>query len=495
MTPQQLRNSILQLAMEGKLVEQRPEEGTGEELYQLIQEEKQELIKAVKIKETKEFSKITEDELPFAIPKTWRWCKLSDLCMVLNGDRGKNYPAKATLSHSGIPFISALNIKNKTISSDENLLCMTSQQYDNLRSGKLEKGDIVFCIRGSIGKYGYYPFEKGAIASSLVILRAFSNCKAFIDYLMVYLETPLLFAEIKKYDNGTAQPNLSAKNLERFLIPLPPFEELKRIVEKVSNMLPMIHRYEKLWLRLNELNKRFPEELQKSILQEAIQGKLFRQKDEDESAKSLIEKILLEREALIEAGQIKKQKALPPIQEDEVPFVIPDSWCWERLGNISTYNQTKPKVKAIDLKESTWVLDLEDIEKNTGNILERINAKDKKVSGDKLVFYKGQLLYSKLRPYLKKILIAPDDGVCTPELVPFNILGGCNTNYILSVLKSPYVDFFINSVTYGVKMPRVSVETMVNLLIPIPTIKVQNNIAEMIEKVNPLCDKLRILIK
>ena len=235
--------------------------------------------------------------------------------------------------------------------------------------------------------------------------------------------------------------------------------------------------------------------MQKSILQEAIQGKLFRQKDEAESAKSLIEKILLEREGLIEAGQIKKQKALPPIQEDEVPFDIPDSWCWERLGNISTYNQTKPKVKAIDLKESTWVLDLEDIEKNTGNILERINAKDKKVSGDKLVFYKDQLLYSKLRPYLKKILIAPDDGVCTPELVPFNILGGCNTNYILSVLKSPYVDFFINSVTYGVKMPRVSVETMVNLLIPIPTIKVQNNIAEMIEKVNSLCDKLRILIK
>ena len=309
MTPQQLRNSILQLAMEGKLVEQRPEEGTGEELYQLIQEKKQELIKAGKIKKQKEFSKITKDELPFAIPKTWRWCKLSDLCMVLNGDRGKNYPAKATLSHSGIPFISALNIKNKTISRDENLLCMTSQQYDNLRSGKLEKGDIVFCIRGSIGKYGYYPFEKGAIASSLVILRAFSNCKAFIDYLMVYLETPLLFAEIKKYDNGTAQPNLSAKNLERFLIPLPPFKELKRIVEKVSNMLPMIHRYEKLWLRLNELNKRFPEDLQKSTLQEAIQGKLCEQKDEDGSAKALIEKISLEKERLIESGQIKKHKA------------------------------------------------------------------------------------------------------------------------------------------------------------------------------------------
>ncbi|WP_455153726.1 restriction endonuclease subunit S [Veillonella parvula] len=494
MTPQQLRNSILQLAMEGKLVEQRPEEGTGEELYQLIQEEKQELIKAGKIKKTKEFSKITEDELPFATPKTWRWCKLSDLCMVLNGDRGKNYPAKATLSHSGIPFISALNIKNKTISRDENLLCMTSQQYDNLRSGKLEKGDIVFCIRGSIGKYGYYPFEKGAIASSLVILRAFSNCKAFIDYLMVYLETPLLLAEIKKYDNGTAQPNLSAKNLERFLIPLPPFEELKRIVEKVSNMLPMIHRYEKLWLRLNELNKRFPEDLQKSTLQEAIQGKLCEQKDEDGSAKALIEKISLEKERLIESGQIKKHKALPAIQEDKIPFDIPSSWCWERLGNISTYNQTKPKIKAIDLDRLIWVLDLDDIEKDTGKILRYVKAKDKKVSGEKVVFHKGQILYSKLRPYLKKALIAPEDGVCTPELVPFDIFGGCNRNYILSVLKSPYVDFGVNSATYGVKMPRVGVETMINLLIPIPPIREQERIVKKIDKSHSLIQRFKDLV-
>ena len=324
------------------------------------------------------------------------------------------------------------------------------------------------------------------------ILPYVDSSNSFRDYLFYFLPTIVQWGN---YKNAIKGKTLNSKSISNLCIPLPPIGEQKRIVEKITKILPMTDRYEKFWLRLNELNKRFPEELQKSILQEAIQGKLFKQKDEDESAKSLIEKILLEREGLIEAGQIKKQKALPPIQEDAVPFDIPDSWCWERLGNISTYNQTKRKVKAIDLKESTWVLDLEDIEKNTGNILERINAKDKKVSGDKLVFYKGQLLYSKLRPYLKKILIAPDDGVCTPELVPFNILGGCNTNYILSVLKSPYVDFFINSVTYGVKMPRVSAETMVNLLIPIPTIKVQNNIAEMIEKVNPLCDKLRILIK
>ena len=353
-------------------------------------------------------------------------------------------------------------------------------------------GTLLMSFKLTVGRTSILDTDAVHNEAIISILPYVDSSNSFRDYLFYFLPTIVQWGN---YKNAIKGKTLNSKSISNLYIPLPPIGEQKRIVEKITKILPITDRYEKLWLRLNELNKRFPEDLQKSILQEAIQGKLFRQKDEAESAKSLIEKILLEREGLIEAGQIKKQKALPPIQEDEVPFDIPDSWCWERLGNISTYNQTKPKVKAIDLKESTWVLDLEDIEKNTGNILERINAKDKKVSGDKLVFYKDQLLYSKLRPYLKKILIAPDDGVCTPELVPFNILGGCNTNYILSVLKSPYVDFFINSVTYGVKMPRVSVETMVNLLIPIPTIKVQNNIAEMIEKVNSLCDKLRILIK
>ncbi|ETI98196.1 MAG: restriction endonuclease subunit S [Veillonella sp.] len=489
MTPQQLRNSILQLAMEGKLVEQRLEEGTGEELYQLIQEEKQELIKAGKLKKQKELSEIAEDEIPFEIPTAWKWVKLGN---VINYFMGKTPPrAEPEWWGRDIPWISISDM------SDYGFIKMSKELVStkaiNEKFTRISRaGTLLMSFKLTVGRTSILDTDAVHNEAIISILPYVDSSNSFRDYLFYFLPTIVQWGN---YKNAIKGKTLNSKSISNLYIPLPPIGEQKRIVEKITKILPITDRYEKLWLRLNELNKRFPEDLQKSILQEAIQGKLFRQKDEAESAKSLIEKILLEREGLIEAGQIKKQKALPPIQEDEVPFDIPDSWCWERLGNISTYNQTKPKVKAIDLKESTWVLDLEDIEKNTGNILERINAKDKKVSGDKLVFYKDQLLYSKLRPYLKKILIAPDDGVCTPELVPFNILGGCNTNYILSVLKSPYVDFFINSVTYGVKMPRVSVETMVNLLIPIPTIKVQNNIAEMIEKVNSLCDKLRILIK
>ena len=237
--PVDMQKSILQMAIQGKLVEQRPEEDTAEELYKQIQEEKKKLIKAGKIKKEKPLPEITEDEIPFDIPDSWKWVRLSQLFSVLNGDRGKNYPAKSTLSHEGIPFISALNLDGKSVIEDDNLLRLSEQQYERLGNGKLIRDDIVVCIRGSLGKHGRYPFDKGAIASSLVILRAFTNDDILVEFLMMYLDTPLFFSEIRRYDNGTAQPNLAAKSLEQFLVPLPPLTEQKRIVAKLEEILPL----------------------------------------------------------------------------------------------------------------------------------------------------------------------------------------------------------------------------------------------------------------
>ena len=167
---------------------------------------------------------------------------------------------------------------------------------------------------------------------------------------------------------------------------------------------------------------------------------------------------------------------------DEVPFDIPDSWEWVRLGNISSYAETKQKVNATSADPSIWGLDLEDIEKG-GRLLEHKTVGERKSVGDKTVFVKGDILYSKLRPYLLKILVAPDDGICTPEIVPFRIYGGINPNYIVNYLKSPYVDNLINSITYGVKMPRVGTETMTSLLVPIPPLEEQLRIVEKIDEV------------
>ena len=167
---------------------------------------------------------------------------------------------------------------------------------------------------------------------------------------------------------------------------------------------------------------------------------------------------------------------------DEIPFDIPDSWEWVRLGSISTYAETKQKVNATSADPSIWGLDLEDIEKG-GRLLEHKTVGERKAVGDKTVFSMGDILYSKLRPYLLKILVAPDDGICTPEIVPFRVYGGIDPHYIVNYLKSPFVDNLINSITYGVKMPRVGTETMTSLLVPIPPLEEQRRIVEKIDMV------------
>ena len=173
---------------------------------------------------------------------------------------------------------------------------------------------------------------------------------------------------------------------------------------------------------------------------------------------------------------------------DEVPFDIPDSWEWTRLGFVSSYAETKKKIKAQDAPPDLWQLDLEDIEKG-GRILEHKTVGERKAVGDKTFFEAGNVLYSKLRPYLLKVLVAPADGICTPEIVPFSLYGKILPEYIVAFLKSPYVDGVINAVTYGVKMPRVGTQTMTSLLLPLPPLNEQQRIVNKVNEVMPVVAK------
>lgn len=232
-----------------------------------------------------------------------------------------------------------------------------------------------------------------------------------------------------------------------------------------------------------------PQELKNSILQLAIQGRLVEQRPEEGTAQELYQQIQAEKQRLIKEGKVKKEKPLPEITEDEKPFEIPESWMWVRFGAVSTYNQRKEKISANDIVEDMWSLDLEDIEKESGNIINICKASERKISGDKVQFHKGQILYSKLRPYLKKILVAPNNGICSSEMVPFNLYGDIDAQYVVYFLKSPSVDFIINSVTYGVKMPRVGTDTMIELLFPLPPLAEQKRIVTKIEELLPLVDR------
>ena len=174
--------------------------------------------------------------------------------------------------------------------------------------------------------------------------------------------------------------------------------------------------------------------------------------------------------------------------DEEIPFEVPKGWEWCRLGEISTYAQTKRKINASNADTQLWGLDLEDIEKG-GRLLNIKTVGERKAIGDKTVFNRGDILYSKLRPYLLKILVAPEGGICTPEIIPFTCYGNICKDYIVSFLKSPYVDDYINSATFGVKMPRVSTETMTSLLVPLPPLSEQFRIDTKAKELIPYIDE------
>ena len=232
-----------------------------------------------------------------------------------------------------------------------------------------------------------------------------------------------------------------------------------------------------------------PQELKASILQTAIQGKLVEQRSEEGTGEELFQQIIVEKQTLLKVGRIRKDAVLPEITDDELPFDIPDTWRWVRLGDCSTYTQRKEKVSLGDITGNMWSLDLEDIEKGTGRIIQYCKAAERKIAGDKVKFYKGQILYSKLRPYLKKVLVAPAEGICTGEIVPFSMYGNIDPQYIVYVLTCPHVDYVINSVTYGVKMPRVGTQTMAELLIPLPPLAEQKRIVAKLKEIIPLIDR------
>lgn len=380
MSAKNLRDSILQMAVEGKLVEQRKEEGTAEDLLASIREQRAQLVREKKAKPVKGGESVIwrdedghwferrgkgeavciDEEIPFDIPDSWCWARLMSFSLILNGDRGKNYPSKSKLhDDAGIPFVSAMNIKNGTIDSSS-LKYLDDQQYKALNAGKLMQSDILFCIRGSLGKCGIYPYDRGAIASSLVIVRQMKgdteNAVISDSYLMFLLTSPLTFVQIRETQNGTAQPNLSAAAFGDFLYPIPPLGEQDRIVAKIDELMPLVDEYGKAQERREQLDRDLPIELRKSILQAAVEGKLTEQSDDDEPASVLLAGIREKRAQLVREKKVKPVKGGESIIyrddaghwferrgksasiciDEEIPFDIPDTWCWARLNSLAT---------------------------------------------------------------------------------------------------------------------------------------------------------------
>lgn len=269
-----LRESILQLAVQGKLTHhwrslrqaQGPPLKHASVLLEKIKAEKEQLIKAGKIKKEKSLPPLSDDEIPYDLPEGWAWCRLGDLSEFINGDRGKNYPNKDEYVDEGIAWINTGHIEPNGTLSKNRMNYITRKKFESLNSGKIKEGDMVYCLRGAtFGKTAFVtPFFEGAIASSLMIIRTYLNDTS--QYIFNFLMSPEGKRQLFRFDNGSAQPNLSANNVKLYLFPLAPLEEQKAIVEKVNGLMVLCDQLE----QEIETHQTTQEKWMKSCLREVV---------------------------------------------------------------------------------------------------------------------------------------------------------------------------------------------------------------------------------
>jgi len=227
--------------------------------------------------------------------------------------------------------------------------------------------------------------------------------------------------------------------------------------------------------------------LRELILQLAVQGKLGTQDAGDEPASVLLKRI--EKERRLNEEKIKKEKSLEPVKDIDVGFQIPDTWVLTRLGVIAQYN-AETKTSANEISEDAWVFDLEDIEKDTSRILQKVRFKDRRSLSTKSRFRKGDILYGKLRPYLNKVVVADEEGYCTTEIVPIRPYAKIFPKFLMYALKTPDFLSYVNSKTYGIKMPRLGTVDALNTIIPLPPLAEQHRIVAKVDRLMALCDEL-----
>ena len=484
MTPQKLKNSILQLAIQGKLVEQRPEEGTAEELYQQIQEEKKRLIKEGKIKKEKPLPEIAEDEVPFEIPESWKWVRLGATGLT---HIGLTYSPK-DISENGTIVLRSSNIQNSNMDYQD----IVQVNMDIPESKMCHVGDILICARNGskrlVGKAAIIDKEGMSFGAFMAIIR--SRCNAYVLQVInsAYFRNSLLS------NTGTTTINqITQDMLKNAMIPLPPLAEQTRIVAKIEELLPYIDRYKQAWNRLEEFNKRFPIDMQKSLLQWAIQGKLVEQRPEEGTAEKLYQQIQEEKQRLVKKGKIKKEKPLPEIAEDEKPFEIPGSWKWVYVGSVCTNIQYGSSQKSstagkmivlrmgnlqngkVVYDKLVYTLDEQEIRKyplQAGDLL--FNRTNSKELVGKTAIYKGEYpaIYA---GYLVRI---------TPVLL--------NSDYLNFVMQTQYYWTYCQTVrSDAIGQSNINAEKLKRFAFPLPPLAEQKRIVDKLEKLLPLCERLK----
>ena len=500
MTAKDLKNALLQEAVQGKLVPQIASEGNARDLLEEIRRERLSHgldfanAKSGKRKSKKETAlagsnpcDITEEEIPFDIPESWCWCKLGEICNLTSGQ--DLIPEQYNSQNKGIPYITgASNFSN------ENIIVNRWTEYARAIA---EENDLLLTCKGTVGEMAFLHEKKVHIARQVMGLHF--NKKIDSRYMKYFITTQINNLKSKA---KSMIPGIARDDVIKLTIPLPPLAEQKRIVAAIEKFMPLIEEYGKKETQLKAINEKIGTLTKKAILQEAVQGKLVPQNTDEGNAKDLLEEIKKEKAKLIKEGKIKKEKPLPEISEDEIPFDIPENWCWCRVGDLfSTMSGLGYKKDVLSEKSSKMIRVL-----RGGNILDT-----------SYVFKEDDILISD--KYVKSELFLRKNYLITPAVTSLEHIGKIGyiekdyddtvvggfvlmllphfsdevlSKYCLYLFGTRWFRDMCKEITHksGQAFYNLSRDKLLNLVIPVPPLAEQKRIIVAIKKMLQLCEKL-----
>lgn len=485
-----LREAVLQAAIQGKLTEQLSTDSSVDELLESIKKEKEQLVNEKKIKKEKSLSPIKDDEIPFDIPNNWRWEHWGNISNSI--EYGVNAGAK---DKGNARLVRISDIQN-------NKIVWNSVPYSIVKDSEIDQyllneNDILFArTGGTVGKsvvVKNIPTDAKYIFAGYLI-RTNYNSLLNHGYLKYFMESALYWEQLKNGTNGSAQPNCNGKTLSKMILPVPPIEEQQRIVERVDQLMAKIDEYEKIEKQLVDLKKEFPGNMRDAILQAAMQGKLTKQLITDSDVNEFVEAIKKEKEKLIKEKKIKKEKALPFIDENEIPFDIPDNWRWERWGNLSNSIEYGVNTGAL-IDGNAKLVRISDIQNNeiVWATVPYCSIEENEITQYQLK--ENDILFARTGGTVGKSVVVkniPDDigYVFAGYLIRTNYNENLNYKYLKYFMESQLYWGQLRMGTIGSAQPNCNGKTLSKMILPIPPIEEQQRIVKKLERLLPLCEEL-----
>lgn len=495
MNAQDLKNSIFQLAIEGKLVPQRKEEGTAKELLAEIRAEKARLIKEKKIKKSKPLPEITDEEKPFDIPESWEWVRLGDIGALVRGSGIK----RSETTDEGKPCVRYGELYTTYRTRFSSVMSHTSEEVFN-KSKKVHKNDILMALTGEnkwdIALAVVYEGEEEVAMGGDMTKWEYHGMNPI--YLTMVINSPYGIACKRNMATGDIIVHISNNKLSEIVLPIPPLAEQHRIVAKIEELQPDIDAYDEAQTKLQAIEQRFPDAMKKSLLQYAIEGKLVPQRKEEGTAKDLLAKIRAEKARLVKEKKIKKSKPLPAITDDEKPFDIPDNWEWVHLDDIVIKDIKRGKSPTYTVKSNILVfaqkcntkkgyIDLSLAKFLDEEKFKKYPATEYMINDDIIINSTGTGTLGRVGFFQKENL----DDVIVPDSHVTIIRTSKNSyaRYVFYVLKANQ-PIFERMGEGSTKQKELRPSSLASFVIPLPPLAEQHRIVAKLEELLPLCQQL-----